>query len=103
MIIPIQPSEDGIKDWCAIELQGTLDNRSEDSLADLALGTFQTKEKGKASIVIGSHKLEGKKVNLNKPLAVTVKEGDSYSVVGLIKFKFVFKTRPTTQTMEIIV
>eukprot|EP00943_MAST-04B_sp_MAST-4B-sp1_P006510 g6510.t1 len=103
MLIPINPSDSGVKDWCAIELQGTLDNRSQDSFADLALGTFRTTEAGGASIVIGSHKLEGKKISLHKPLAVTLKEGEGYSVVGLIKFKYVFKTRPTTQTMEIIV
>ena len=37
MLIPIKPAEDGVRDWCAIELQGTLDNRSDDSFADLAL------------------------------------------------------------------
>ena len=43
MLIPIKPAEDGVRDWCAIELQGTLDNRSDDSFADLALGSFKVK------------------------------------------------------------
>ena len=101
MLIPIKSAEDGVRDWCAIELQGTLDNRSDDSFADLALGSFKVKG-STASLVIGSHRLEGKKVSLSKPLAVTAKEGDAYLVVGLIKCKYVFQSRPTSQKMEVI-
>ena len=52
-----------LKDWCAIELQGTLDNRSEDSFAEALLALWilitmkqilrdlQTTEKGKVIII----------------------------------------------------
>ena len=102
MIIPVRPNTAGIQDWSAIELQGQLENRSDDSFAELALGRFKVDAKGRATIVIGSHRLEGKKVTLAKPLAVTTKERDGYSVIGLIKDKFVFKNRPHTQKMQLI-
>ena len=102
MIIPVRPNSAGIQGWSAIELQGQLENRSNDSFAELALGSFAVDTKGRATITIGSHRLEGKKVKLQKPLAVTTKSGDGYSVIGLIKDKFVFKERPHTQKMQMI-
>ena len=101
MLIPIHPGECGVSDWSAIELQGNLENRSDDGFADLALGRFQVDSKGSSTLVIGSHKLEGVKTKLAKPLAVTTKDETGLAVVGLISYKYVFKNRPQTQKMEV--
>lgn len=80
-----------------IELQGFLESSS--SLDGLDLGCIRFSGKD-ASLVIGAHELVGKQVNLSKPLVVTrkVPQASELHVVGVVRKKYVFKTRPNTIT-----
>ena len=66
----------------------------------LKFGLFNVdpKDNKKACIIIGHHKLEGERTELTKPLAVLRKrkerESVKYEVEGVIRFKYVFSSRP---------
>ncbi|KAG1738358.1 Ctf8-domain-containing protein [Suillus paluster] len=103
-----------------IELQGTLDiESSEDTTRDgQFVGKLNLKDANKPTLIIGHHLLEGKVVNLPKPLGVmhrketskrygypgngddsrTMKDtsnpGVSWGIVALVKKKIVFSKRP---------
>ncbi|KMS64809.1 hypothetical protein BVRB_042440, partial [Beta vulgaris subsp. vulgaris] len=56
---------------------------------------------GKATLLIGNHRLEGKIEELKKPLAVAKfgesdDRGRTVEVVGLITRRILFKSRPRT-------
>jgi len=66
----------------------------------ISLGELTSYEGG-ASLIIAGHELEGKVVNLDKPLAVLCKDCSSvdgnvvsWKVVGLVRRKFLFVTKP---------
>ncbi|PVV05369.1 hypothetical protein BB560_000117 [Smittium megazygosporum] len=100
-------------DYCLIELHGTIQTDAP-QLRNLQVGKFSIISNDKAELLIGAHKLEGKIVKLDKPLAMMMKvpadnnplEGNSinenvsefrtakYDVLTIIKHKFIFKDRP---------
>eukprot|EP01102_Stenamoeba_stenopodia_P012622 TRINITY_DN400_c0_g1_i3.p1 TRINITY_DN400_c0_g1~~TRINITY_DN400_c0_g1_i3.p1 ORF type:complete len:147 (+),score=19.70 TRINITY_DN400_c0_g1_i3:54-443(+) len=119
VLIPLQ-SKGVLLEWAMVELQGSLDLRhtnQSDSLSceQLEIGTLALKENGAPTMTIGSHLLEGAVVELKKPLLVirntttttTVGAKDNegvagdpdsppktYNVVGVVKRKFLFRSRP---------
>ncbi len=102
MLIELQVSLRALFHACACAVlmrgcatQGTLEAAG--NMAGLALGSLHMD--GKDGVLrIGSHELAGKAVALPKPLAVTQRApgGGAIEVVGVIRTKVVFKTRPTT-------
>lgn len=92
-----------------IELQGHLTPRDEKQTLDaLPLGVLDVAANKELTLVIGSSALVGKLVRLDKPLAVLApddrppRDHDSgnddddehWKVVGVVRSKLVFKTRP---------
>lgn len=96
------------KEWQIIELQGTLNGGS----SELSIGDFFFNEKGIPFLQVGNHLLEGKLVDLQKPLVVVKKlnnnfkdansielnleekKDSTFQVSGIVKRKYLFKTRP---------
>ncbi|KAI6006614.1 Ctf8-domain-containing protein [Pisolithus orientalis] len=99
-----------------IELQGTLDvegTEKEDKDGQV-IGTLNTTDMNKPTLTIGYHLLEGKVVNLAKPLGVLHKQvsapvggestgpesqeeigvGTKWDVIAIVKKKMVFSKRP---------
>ncbi|KAI6123297.1 Ctf8-domain-containing protein [Pisolithus thermaeus] len=99
-----------------IELQGTLDVEGSE-MADKdgqLIGTLNTTDMNKPTLTIGYHLLEGKVVNLTKPLGVLHKQaptplesvstssgvqgevgaGTKWDVIAVVKKKLVFSKRP---------
>lgn len=118
-VVPLRAAPGAPPEWTLIELQvvlralscrrlparaltsicgqGTLEATG--SMAGLDLGALRMEGKD-AVLRIGSHELAGKMVALPKPLAVTQRAvtGGAIEVVGVVRSKVVFKTRPTTVT-----
>jgi chromosome transmission fidelity protein 8 len=64
------------------------------------IGTLNSKEAGDFELTIGYHQLQGKTVQLKKPLVILEKQNQGngqteYGPVGVIRSKILFKTRPT--------
>jgi hypothetical protein len=107
-------AEGGIPEWVILELQGEVVARG--GLAGQELGTLIYDEGSKATLTIGSHRLDGKEYPLPAPFFVTRKVtedgeteqeggdqalvGDSgrcrtvYKVIGKVTKKLLFKQRP---------
>lgn len=93
-------------EWGIVELQGVVEPQPgfQDSLANLQIGTLcRPSSQEVYTLTIGYHELTGSKVSLKKPLLVLKKvkhpDGDSCGqvelrVVGIIRQKILFKTRP---------
>jgi chromosome transmission fidelity protein 8 len=104
MLIPITSGGDGMPEWAMVELQGTIEIQGgKTHEGDLAVATLKLASSGKDTVVmtVGYHQLEGKRVPLKKPLAIMEKTEESqpeggvgYVVVGVIRNKYLFKTRP---------
>ena len=95
-IIVINADKDGLNELIILELQGTLEIEDKE-LKNLKIGNISFNN-GKVFLIIGNHKLNGSKVMLEKPIAVMKKRKTNnvtYNVLGLIKQKFVFNTRPS--------
>lgn len=104
----------GEDEWGLLELQGHLDPRDvQQSLDSLPLGVLEADAANSKefSLIIGSNKLVGKLVRLEKPLVVLTHEDNEHShaadlaaggaerdehwrAVGVVRNKIVFKTRP---------
>jgi hypothetical protein len=100
----------GEDEWSLLELQGHLDPRDvQQTLDSLPLGVLEADAANSKefSLIIGSNKLVGKLVRLEKPLVVLTHEdnehvaadaagaGDEHwRAVGVVRNKVVFKTRP---------
>ncbi|EFJ21437.1 hypothetical protein SELMODRAFT_106751 [Selaginella moellendorffii] len=97
------------KQWAIIELQGSIELQNpEQQLQGLEIGSLCRASEvcGKFSFTVGYHELEGRKMTLKKPLLVLrssksqnprVDEAPSSSdleVVGVVRHKILFKTRP---------
>lgn len=97
VVIEFVRSDESSSEWTMIELQGVLeplnDTAHESTLVGQALGTLRTSGKD-ATLVIGSHELTGKLTALPKPLVMTRSENGKLIVMGVVKQKYVFKTRP---------
>lgn len=92
--------------WCIIELQGAIERLAEpEKGAALELGTLCVPANNPeiVQLTLGSHQLEGKVVPLKKPLALLdfgSRDGAAdgtrrhCEIVGVIRQKYIFKTRP---------
>ncbi|CEP14168.1 hypothetical protein [Parasitella parasitica] len=87
-----------------LDFQGSFDVGDEPQLDNLELGDL-TLEDESATLIIGHHRLIGKKVKLPQPFAVIHKrktdldmqeeqDGVCYDVVTILKEKIVFSNRP---------
>ncbi len=94
-VVPLRVGDEST--WTMIELQGVLESTT-GQLEGQELGLFRVAEGGKdATLTVGSHELQGKLVTLPQPLVATRKgEDGAVVVVGIVRSKYVFKTRPTT-------
>eukprot|EP00798_Chlamydomonas_sp_ICE-L_P018244 gene18244-24697_t len=106
MIVPIVGPDGALVEWTLVELQGKLEGL--DGAAVQSIGNLQLSKINQdvIQLTIGYHQLVGKRVGLKKPFAILdTKESpvgsqrDSvqkeYQVVGVIRSKILFKTRPT--------
>lgn len=85
-------------EWVLLELQGGIEGRDGSALNGLPLGTLDVSGKS-ASLLVGNQRLHGTTVELPKPLAVLRKAEEAgptpaYGVVGFVRRKLVFKSRP---------
>ncbi|CAL5186684.1 unnamed protein product [Lathyrus oleraceus] len=93
-------------EWGVVELQGFVEPQPgfQGSLANLQIGILcRPSSQEVYTLTIGYHELTGSKISLKKPLLVLKKvkhmDGESCSdvelqVVGIIRHKILFKTRP---------
>ena len=90
MKIPISASNE-ISEVMLIELQGTIEFRSD----DLTIGSLIWNDQI-PTLVVGHHRLTGKIVHLTKPIYVMDKTKDphSFNIKSMISKKIVFKSRP---------
>ncbi|KAG0627594.1 hypothetical protein M758_2G213400 [Ceratodon purpureus] len=115
MQIPVRCSCGECKEWAMVELQGSLEIQHSTSLNNLVIGSLCRPSTNKYKLIIGYHELEGTKVTLKKPLVILkkVKTSDDMEVdtaatdptqpestsvemhvVGIIREKLLFKSRP---------
>ncbi|KAL1918520.1 uncharacterized protein VTP21DRAFT_3180 [Calcarisporiella thermophila] len=104
-----------------LELQGTIETGDDEMSADelLDVGKMKFSDNDIPYFTIGHHRLEGKLIKLDRPLAVIHKEtaadsvnstmivnndaeerAEKYEVVSLIRHKYVFKQRPEPMLAE---
>ncbi|XP_058727323.1 uncharacterized protein LOC131598778 [Vicia villosa] len=98
--------EGNCAEWGVVELQGVVEPQPgfQGSLANLQIGTLcRPSSQEVYTLTIGYHELTGSKISLKKPLLVLKKvkhmDGENCSdvelqVVGIIRHKILFKTRP---------
>jgi len=93
---------DGRMEWLLFELQGTLE--LDGDVASKLLGHYAWRNDGHVSLIIGHQLLDGKLVDMERPLIVVETNRDSLAqpsksatslvVKGVIRRKVVFKSRP---------
>lgn len=88
---------EGTGEYVMIELQGVLEAGG--ALGGLPLGTLRTT--APCSLVVGTHQLSGTRSSLKKPLLVTRTTPDGVVVLGVVREKFVFKSRPNTLAVSV--
>lgn len=89
-----------------LDFQGSFDSPDNTDVSNIEIGDLTLKDNS-ALLIIGHHKLVGKKVKLPKPFAVLHKrrlgqddmiedgkDGVVYDVVTILKEKYVFSGRP---------
>ncbi|KFK26831.1 hypothetical protein AALP_AA8G299500 [Arabis alpina] len=92
-------------EWTIVELQGVVETQSsfQGSLHNLEIGRLCHSDSSQETytFTVGYHELIGSKVTLKKPLLVLKKRKDDLSeksselqVLGIIRTKILFKTRP---------
>ncbi|KAG2299102.1 hypothetical protein Bca52824_035574 [Brassica carinata] len=100
--------EEECSEWTILELQGVVETQSsfQGSVQNLEIGRLchSGSSQETYTFTVGYHELTGSKVTLNKPLLVLKKlqkctDGSSeketeLEVVGIIRSKILFKTRP---------
>ncbi|VVB15683.1 unnamed protein product [Arabis nemorensis] len=97
--------EEECSEWTIVELQGVVETQSsfQGSLHNLEIGRLCHSDSSQETytFTVGYHQLIGSKVTLKKPLLVLKKCRDGLSenatelqVVGIIRTKILFKTRP---------
>mmetsp|Transcript_18703 Transcript_18703/g.52565 ORF Transcript_18703/g.52565 Transcript_18703/m.52565 type:complete len:115 (-) Transcript_18703:485-829(-) len=104
MLIPIKGYRDSVKEWALIELQGKIEDVAGAELSnELGRLVAVQGQKDVVRLTVGYHQLEGKRLDLKKPFAILQKQqsveeagsATSYQVAGVVKSKYLFKTRPT--------
>ncbi|KAF5843339.1 chromosome transmission fidelity protein 8 [Dunaliella salina] len=106
MLIPVKGDKDNVKEWALIELQGKVEDVAGAELSnELGRLVAVQGQKDVVRLTVGYHQLEGKRLDLKKPFAILQKQQQqsaeetgssvSYQVAGVIKSKYLFKTRPT--------
>ncbi|CAN0888667.1 Putative uncharacterized protein DDB_G0287975 [Linum grandiflorum] len=93
---------DNCPEWAIVELQGIVEVQPsfQDKIQSLEIGRLcRPSSDDKYTLTIGYHELSGTKVALKKPLAVMKKlkpidDKVELDVVGVIRHKIQFKTRP---------
>lgn len=100
VVIHSQQNSNHTKDLIYLDFQGSFESTENSDVSNLEIGDLTLSESG-ATLIIGHHKLVGKKVKLTKPLAVIHKQKEEtmddaicYDVVTILKEKYVFPTRP---------
>eukprot|EP00300_Choanocystis_sp_HF-7_P003340 c12553_g1_i2.p1 GENE.c12553_g1_i2~~c12553_g1_i2.p1 ORF type:complete len:118 (+),score=13.72 c12553_g1_i2:45-356(+) len=87
----------GNKEWVVFELQGTIES-TDKSQPLSTLGTLSLAQPDTPMLTVGHHQLLGKVVALKKPLVVCesapAQESRELRVIGVVRKKFLFKTRP---------
>lgn len=100
MLIPVESDvSDNTRIWAMIELQGEVERKDGGTLQDaFDVGTLSTPPTGSGVVLtVGYHRIEGTTVPLTKPLAILDKDAADnlkYKVVGVVREKYLFKTRP---------
>ena len=105
MIIPIHNnSSSNGQEWILIELQGELRAREGEQIdwKSKRIGKLLNRDTDSPVLIIGSSKLEGKRVKLPKPFALLRKCDGAYESQGIVSEKFVFKTRPKPLTLSVV-
>lgn len=99
--VPVSAQDAECKEWCLVELQGVLQSKT--GSAEISQVGLMSAPKSNRSedvqLTIGYHQIEGKTVKLKKPQLILEKVlqgsgGIEYKVVGVIKSKYLFKSRP---------
>ncbi|KAJ3009662.1 UNVERIFIED_CONTAM: hypothetical protein HDU68_002555 [Siphonaria sp. JEL0065] len=98
----VLPSETSLnQEWALVEVQGAIEFAEGSSLDGLKMGNvhFETIDNKLIPVlVVGRHKLKGKRVPLKEPLGVLRQEiGDGnreIQVVCVLRFKYLFSERP---------
>ncbi|KAI9360549.1 hypothetical protein BD770DRAFT_419070 [Pilaira anomala] len=102
VVIHSQKNSNEHQDLVYLDFQGSFDSPDNIDVSNIEIGDL-TLDNDKAIVIIGHHKLMGKKVKLPKPFAVIHKRKDvmdegnggvCYDVVTILKEKYVFSTRP---------
>ncbi|XP_010482571.1 PREDICTED: chromosome transmission fidelity protein 8 homolog [Camelina sativa] len=99
--------EEECSEWAIVELQGVVETQAsfEGSIQNLEIGRLCHTESSQETytFTVGYHELIGSKVTLKKPLLVLKKlqlddevsgKTTELEVVGIIRTKILFKTRP---------
>eukprot|EP00898_Chlorokybus_atmophyticus_P000398 jgi/Chlat1/1359/Chrsp119S08663 len=115
MLVRVRGAGEGeVEEWALVELQGELDIKAAATLQGLEIGRMRLNhpQQNTITLTIGYHELEGKEVALKKPFAVLRKRrtpiivkddkadsddstaGVEYDIVGVVRRKYLFKTRP---------
>ncbi|XP_057489677.1 uncharacterized protein LOC130775571 isoform X2 [Actinidia eriantha] len=93
--------EQNCPEWAIVELQGVIEPQPtfQDRLQNLEIGQLCHPTSQTYTFTVGYHELTGSKVPLKKPLLVLKKirhadEKVELEVVGIIRQRILFKTRP---------
>ncbi|KAI9485289.1 MAG: Ctf8-domain-containing protein [Benjaminiella poitrasii] len=111
VVINSYKHSDSREELVLLDFQGSFHANDQIDLDNLEIGDL-TLNSESATLVIGHHRLVGKKVKLTKPFAVIHKkkndfsameendEGGCYNVAMLLKEKYVFTNRPSLLVKE---
>ena len=93
-VVPIVSDGGMGTEYSMFELQGTLERHGRPFDGE-ELGTLEVKA-GTPFLTIGIHRLEGKFVDLKKPMVVLdpTKDTGQFVVAGVVRRKAIFKLRP---------
>ncbi|KAI9329468.1 Ctf8-domain-containing protein [Obelidium mucronatum] len=84
------------QEWALVEVQGAVESAAEECLDGVQMGNVEFERV--PFLVIGRHRLKGKRVNLKQPLAVLRQEISAESrecqVVCVLRHKYLFNERP---------
>jgi chromosome transmission fidelity protein 8 len=101
-LLPVLVEDDSTakREWLLVELQGELRVKESEQpeWKGKRLGRLIDRDTEMPVLIIGSSKLEGKRVKLSKPYAILKRASAGFVSEGVVSEKFVFKTRPKPLT-----